>query len=327
MRRREFLALLGGAVAARPLPVGAQQGSLPVIGVLDPRSPDALAGRLRGFRQGLRETGFIEGENLAVEYRWAENQSERLPEMATELVRRGASAIVTPGGTGSALVAKSATKVIPVLFVVAGDPVKLGLVSSLARPEANLTGVNFFAVELTGKRLEILRELLRTLERIAVLVNSANPAAESTSNEVEAAARAMGVQARIFNAGTSREINAVFATFSANRPDALFVAIDPFFNSRRIQLVQLAARYALPASYPARDYAEAGGLMSYGSDIADAWRQVGIYTGRILKGAKPAELPVLQASKFELVINAETARMLGVNVPPNLLARADEVIE
>jgi putative tryptophan/tyrosine transport system substrate-binding protein len=327
MRRREFLALLGGAIAARPLPVGAQQGSLPVIGVLDPRSPDALAGRLPGFRQGLRETGFIEGENLAVEYRWAENQSERLPEMATELVRRGVSAIVTPGGTGSALVAKSATKVIPVLFVVAGDPVKLGLVSSLAHPEANLTGVNFFAVELTGKRLEILRELLPTLERIAVLVNSTNPAAESTSNEVEAAARAMGVQAKIFNVGTSREINAVFATFSANRPDALFVAIDPFFNSRRVQLVQLAARHALPASYPARDYAEAGGLMSYGADIADAWRQVGIYTGRILKGAKPAELPVLQASKFELVINAETARMLGINVLPTLIARADEVIE
>src|SRR5262245_5979069 len=286
MRRREFLVLLGGAAVARPLRAGAQQRALPVVGVLDPRSPDALAGRLRGFRQGLRESGFVETENLTIEYRWAENDSGRLPEMAAELVRRGVRAIVTPGGPESALVAKRATKVIPVLFVVADDPVKLGLVSSMAHPEANLTGVNFFAAELTGKRLGILRELLPTLERIAVLVNPANPATESTSNEVEVAARAVGVQAKIFNASTSREINAVFATFSADRPDALFVGIDPFFNGRRIQLVQLAARYGVPASYPARDYVEAGGLVSYGADIADAWRQIGVYTGSVLKGAK-----------------------------------------
>jgi putative ABC transport system substrate-binding protein len=328
MRRRAFISLLGSAAASWPLAIHAQQPALPVVGLLDPRSPDALADRLRGFRQGLKDAGFVEGQNVAIEYRWAENQMDRLPELAADLVRRQVAVIVTPGGLGSALAAKAATTTIPIVFLVADDPVKLGLVASLARPEGNLTGVNFFSGELTAKRLGLLRELVPAAARVAVLVNPANPVnAETSSREAETAARAIGLQIQIFKASTSRELNAVFATFVRERPDAVFIGLDPFFNGRRIQLVQLATRYGVPASYPARDFAEAGGLMSYGANIADAWRQVGIYSGRILKGAKPSELPVVQSSKFELVINAETARLLGLEVQPTLLARADEVIE
>jgi ABC-type uncharacterized transport system substrate-binding protein len=325
MRRR---GVLGGAVAAWPLAARAQQPTMPVIGLLDPRSPDTLADRLRGFRQGLKDASFVEGQNAAIEYRWAENQMDRLPELAADLVRRQVTVIVTPGGLASALAVKAATTTIPVVFIVADDPVKLGLVASLARPGGNLTGINFFSGELTAKRLELLRELVPTATRVAVLVNPANAAnAEATSRQAETASRALGLQIQVFNASTSREISAAFATFVRDRPDAVFVGLDPFFNSRRIQLVQLATRYAVPASYPARDFAEAGGLISYGANITDAWRQVGIYTGRILKGAKPAELPVVQSSKIELVVNAETARMLGLTVPPSLLSIADEVIE
>ena len=328
MRRRAFISLLGSAAASWPLAIHAQQPALPVVGLLDPRSPDALADRLRGFRQGLKDAGFVEGQNVAIEYRWAENQMDRLPELAADLVRRQVAVIVTPGGLGSALAAKAATTTIPIVFLVADDPVKLGLVASLARPEGNLTGVNFFSGELTAKRLGLLRELVPAAARVAVLVNPANPVnAETSSREAETAARAIGLQIQIFKASTSRELNAVFAAFVRERPDAVFIGLDPFFNGRRIQLVQLATRYGVPASYPARDFAEAGGLMSYGANIADAWRQVGIYSGRILKGAKPSELPVVQSSKFELVINAETARLLGLEVQPTLLARADEVIE
>jgi ABC-type uncharacterized transport system substrate-binding protein len=328
MRRRAFISLLGSAAASWPLAIHAQQPALPVVGLLDPRSPDALADRLRGFRQGLKDAGFVEGQNVAIEYRWAENQMDRLPELAADLVRRQVAVIVTPGGLGSALAAKAATTTIPIVFLVADDPVKLGLVASLARPEGNLTGVNFFSGELTAKRLGLLRELVPAAARVAMLVNPANPVnAETSSREAETAARAIGLQIQIFKASTSRELNAVFATFVRERPDAVFIGLDPFFNGRRIQLVQLATRYGVPASYPARDFAEAGGLMSYGANIADAWRQVGIYSGRILKGAKPSELPVVQSSKFELVINAETARLLGLEVQPTLLARADEVIE
>jgi putative ABC transport system substrate-binding protein len=326
VKRREFITLIGGA-AAWPVAARAQQ-VMPAIGLLDPRSPDALADRLRGFRQGLRDAGFAEGQNTTIEYRWAENRMDRLPELAADLVRRQVAVIVTPGGLVSALAAKAATTTIPIVFIVADDPVRLGLVASLARPEGNLTGVNFFSGELTAKRLELLRELVPAAARVAVLVNPANAAnAETTSREAATAARAIGLQIQVFNASTGREINGAFATFERERPDAVFVGLDPFFNSRRVQLVQLATRYAVPASYPARDFAEAGGLMSYGANIADAWRQVGVYSGRILKGAKPAELPVVQSSKFELVINAETARMLRLPVPPTLLARADEVIE
>jgi putative ABC transport system substrate-binding protein len=326
VKRREFITLLGGAAAAAwPLAARAQQPATPVIGLLDQRSPDALADRLRGFRQGLKDAGFVEGQNAAIEYRWAENQVDRLPQLAADLVRRQVAVIVAPAGLAPALAAKAATKTIPIVFVIADDPVKLGLVASLARPGGNLTGINFLSGELTAKRLELLRELMPSATRVAVLVNPAN--AENPEREVEAAARSIGLQIQTLNASTIREINAAFATFVRDRPDAVFVGLDPFFNSRRIQLVQLAARYAIPASYPARDFAEAGGLMSYGADIADAWRQAGSYAGRILKGAKAADLPVVQSSKFELVFNVQTATMLGLTVPDKLLVAADEVIE
>ena len=271
---------------------------------------------------------YVEGENLAIDYRWAENQADRLPLLASELVRRQVAVIATPGGLAAALAAKAATTTIPIVFAIADDPVRLGLVASLARPGGNLTGINFFSGELTAKRMELLREMVPTATRIAVLVNPANAAnADTALREVGTAVRAIGLQAKVFNASTSREISAAFATFASERPDAVFIGLDPFFNSRRVQLVHLATSRALAASYPARDFAEAGGLMSYGSSIADAWRQVGVYTGRILKGAKPADLAVMQASKFELVINAEAARILNLAVPAQLLARADEVIE
>jgi putative ABC transport system substrate-binding protein len=332
MRRREFIGLLGGAAAASstswPRAAQAQQAAMPVIGLLDQRSPEELADRLRGLRQGLKDEGFVEGQNAAIDYRWAENRMDRLPELAAELVRRRVNVIAATGGIPSAFAAKAATTTIPIVFVSSDDPVRLGLVASVARPGGNLTGINFFSAELTAKRLELLRELVPAATRVALLVNPANAAnTETTLREAEPAARAIGLQIQVLNASTIREINAAFASFARERPDALFVGIDPFFNSRRIQLVNLATRHALPASFPARDFAEAGGLMSYGASIVDAWRQVGSYAGRILKGAKPADLPVVQSSKFELVINAQTATMLGLTVPPMLLARADEVIE
>jgi putative ABC transport system substrate-binding protein len=326
LNRREFITLIGGAVAW-PLAARAEQATMPMIGLLDPRSPDALADRLRGFRQGLKETGFVEGESIAIEYRWADNQMDRLSALATDLVRRRVDVIAVPGGPDAARAAKAATATIPIVFVVAVDPVSLGLVASLARPGGNLTGINFFGGELTAKRLELLRMLVPGATRVAVLVNPTNPMTESTSRELEPAGRSMGLQIRVLNASTSQEINAAFATFVDERPDAVLVGVDPFFNGRRVQLVHLATRYAVPASYVAREFAEVGGLMTYGASISDAWHQAGVYCGRILKGAKPAELPVVQSAKFELVINAETARMLGLTVPPSLLSLADEVIE
>ena len=327
MRRRDFISLIGGA-AAWPLAAGAAGGKLPTIGFLHPASPEPSADRPRAFRQGLKEEGFVEGENVAIEYRWADNQNDRLPALAAELVRREVAVIAAVGGNTSVFAAKAATTTVPIVFDVGEDPVKLGLVASLARPGGNLTGINFFTAELAAKRLELLRELVPGAIRIAVLVDPAGPTTtESTLRDIEAAARAMRLQIQILNASTSREIEAAFASFAGERPDALFVGISPFFIVRRVQLAQLAARHAIPAIYQDRLHAEVGGLMSYGASLTDAYRQVGVYTGRILKGAKPADLPVVQSSKFELVINAPTARMLGLAVPPSLLARADEVIE
>jgi putative ABC transport system substrate-binding protein len=318
--------MLGGGAIAWPLATDAQQPAMPAVGFLNPASPDGWAERLRGFRQGLKETGFVEGENVTIEYRWAENEVERLPALAADLVRRRVAVIaaITPR---SAFAAKNATRTIPIVFTTIEDPVKLGLVASLARPGENLTGINFFNAEVGAKRLDLLRELVPGATRIAVLVNTASSTTESTVKGVEAAARATGLQIQILDARTSREISEAFATFLRQKPDALFVAGDAFFGGRRVQLANLASRHMVPTSFALRDYVEAGGLMSYGASISDALRQVGVYVGRILKGARPSDLPVVQASKFELVINAETARMLGLTVPASLLALADEVIE
>ena len=328
MKRREFITLLGGAAAAWPLTARAQQPSMPVVGFLNPTSAYGYAERLRAFRQGLKEIGYAEGENVTVEYRWAENQINLLPELAADLVRRQVAVIVAAAGPGPELAAKRATKTIPVVFATAEDPVRLGLVASLARPGGNLTGINFFIAELAAKRLEFLRELVPGISRVAVLVNPAERVnADSTLNGVQAAAAAIGLQIQVVQASTSSEIDTVFAMFVRERPDALYVGGDSFLNSRRLQLALLAARHAIPASNGSRDYPESGGLMSYGTNVTDAFRQIGIYTGRILKGAKPEDLPVVQASKFELVINIQTAKVLGLTVPASLLAIADEVIE
>src|SRR5262245_27803402 len=329
MKRREFILLVGGAAAAWPLAARAQQGAMPVIGLLNPTSPDNTnADRLRAFREGLKEIGYVDGENIAFEYRWADSQYDRLPELAAELVRRRVAVIFASGGSTIALAAKRATAAIPIVFIVNEDPVKLGLVTSLARPSGNLTGINIFNAELTAKRLGFLRELVPKAARVAVLVNPANAViTETTLKEVEPAARATGLQIQVLNAGTSREIVAAFARAVGERLDALFVGPDPFFASRRVQLAQLATYYRVPATFATREIAEVGGLMSYGTNIADAYRQIGVYAGRILKGTRPADLPVVQATKFELVINVETARMLGLTVPDKLLVAADEVIE
>jgi putative ABC transport system substrate-binding protein len=326
MKRREFITLLGGAVAAWPLAARAQQPAMPVIGFLHPSSTDTA--RLRAFRQGLKDAGFIEGENVAVEYRSADDQTDRLPALAAELVQRRVAVIAAIGGVPSALAAKAATTTIPIVFLVGIDPVRLGLVASLARPGGNLTGINVLATELASKRLELLRELVPGAIRIAVLVDPTNAAGtESTLRDVGAAARPLGLQIQVLNASTSLELDAAFATLVSERSDALVVASTPFLFDRRVQLAQLAARHSVPAIYQDRHHAEVGGLMSYGASLGDGYRHVGVYTGRILKGAKPADLPVVQSTRFELVINVPTARMLGLTVPPTLLATADEVIE
>jgi putative tryptophan/tyrosine transport system substrate-binding protein len=328
MKRREFITVLGGAAATWPLAARAQQPAMPVVGFLNSQSPDTLADRLRGFHRGLKENGFVEGENVSIDYRWAENQVDRLPALAAELVRRRVAVIATSGGPGVVLAAKAATTTIPIVFVVPEDPVRSGLVTSLARPDGNATGINLLTLELVAKRLELLREMVPGAVRVAVLANQANAAfAETTSKDMEPAARAMGLQIQFLKASTSREIDAAFVTLARQRPDALFVGNDPFFTSRRVQLANAAAHHSILATFGSREIVEAGGLMSYGVNIVDGWHQLGTYVGRILKGAKPTELPVVQSSKFELVINAQTARTLGLTVPEKLLVAADEVIE
>jgi ABC-type uncharacterized transport system substrate-binding protein len=326
MGRREFVAVLGGAAALWPVAARAQQAALPVIGYLDSRLPDAITDRLRAFRQGLKDVGYSEGENLAIVYRLANNQDDLLPELAADLARRGV-AVIAAAGTPSTLAAKAATTTIPIVFLTGDDPVRLGFVTSLSRPGGNLTGINVFNSEVTAKRMELLRELVPRLARIAVLVNPADANTETQLKAANAAGRGMGLQIQVFNANTSAEIDAAFETMGRERPDAVLVGTTAFLNGRRVQLAHQATFHRLPAIYASRDYAEAGGLMSYGSDIVNGFRQVGLYSGRILKGGKPEDLPVVQANKFELVINLQTARMFGLTVPDRLLAVADGVIE
>jgi putative ABC transport system substrate-binding protein len=325
MRRREFIGLLGGA-AAWPHAARAQQSPLPTIGFLSSQSAEGFVEPLRGFRQGLKDTGFADGDNVTVDYRWAENQPARLPALAAELVRRRVAVIVALG-SAAALEAKRATTRTSIIFVVGNDPVRLGLVAGIARPGGNVTGIHFFTAELVAKRLELLRELVPETERVAVLVNPAEPISEPALRDVQAAARSMGLQVQIFKATTAGEINAAFADLARERPQSLFVGPGPFFASRRVQFAQLAARHAIPAIYAQSGFVQVGGLISYGANNTEAWRQAALYIGSVLKGTKPADLPVVQLNKFELVINAETARMLGLSLPPSLIARADEVIE
>ena len=328
MKRRDFITLFGVVAAAGPLAARAQQPAMPVVGFLHTTTPDANAERLRAFRRGLKDAGFAEGENVAVEYRWAEGQFDRLPALAADLVHRNVAVIAATGGSPTALAAKAATPTIPIVFGVFEDPVRLGLVASLARPSGNATGVNFFNIELAAKRLQLLHELAPTATRVAVLVNPADATnAESQLTALDTAAATIGLKLQIFKASSSGEIDIAFTQLVRERSEALFVGSGAFYLSRRVQLVHLATRHALVAAYSTRDYAQAGGLLSYGAAVADAYQQVGLYVGRILKGIKPAELPVVQATKFELVINRQTAKTFGLEVPAALLARADEVIE
>ena len=326
MRRREFIAGLGTAVAW-PVAGRGQQSAMPVVGFIRDGSADANARYAAAFRKGLNEAGHVEGQNVTVEYHWLEGQYDRLPVLMADLVRRQVAVIAT-AGTAPALAAKAATGTIPIVFGVGEDPVKLGLVANLARPSGNATGINFFANELVANRLRLLHEMVPKVVRVAVFVNPGNASvAATTIRDVQEAAPTIGVKSQIYNTTTIGEINAAFATFAHDRPDALFVAGDAFLISRAVQFITLTARDSIPATYPIRDFVAAGGLMSYGTDFPDALHQIGVYTGKILKGTKPSDLPTLQSTRFEFVINIQTAQALGIDVPPTLLARADEVIE
>ncbi len=327
MRRREFMAFLGAA-AAWPLAVRAQQTALPVVGFINGGSTDGSARYAAAFRKGLNETGYVEGQSVTVEYHWLEGRYDRLPALMADLVRRQVVVIATPASAPAALAAKAATATIPIVFGVAQDPVQLGLVASLARPSGNATGINNFDQEVTAKRLRLLHDLVPKAVRVAVLVNPANASVTATAlQEVQKAAPTIGLQIQILNATTIGEIDAVFATFARERPDALLITGDSFFTGRLVQLANLTAVNKIPTTYVNRDFVAAGGLMSYGTDLADMFHQVGVYTGKILRGTKPADLPVLQSTKFEFVLNMKTAKMLGIEVPPGVLSIADEVIE
>jgi putative tryptophan/tyrosine transport system substrate-binding protein len=327
MKRRTFITMLGGAAAAWPLAARAQQPT-PIVGVVVIRSPEDSVGRADAFRKGLSEAGYMEGQNVIVEYHWLDGRYDRLPSLMADLVRRRVAVIATPGQTATAQAAKAATTTIPIVFGVGDDPVKLGLVTSLARPGGNATGINFFTREVAAKRLGLFHDLVPKAARIAMLVNPGNhPIAELMLRDIPEAARALGLQIQVFNASTSREIEAAFAAIVRDRADALFIAPDAFFSSRRSQFVTLASRDRIPTSSSSREMVEAGLLMSYGTVNLDMWHQVGVYTGQILKGANPADLPVVQSTKFDFVINLQTARALGVEVPNSIRLLADEVIE
>jgi ABC-type uncharacterized transport system substrate-binding protein len=327
MSRREFIMLLGGAAAAWPLAARAQQPAMPVIGLLDSTSPDVHGNLLRSFRQGLNETGYVEGRNVAIEYRWSDGQYSRVPDLAADLVNRQVTVITAIDGSASALAAKAATSTIPVVFRIGADPVALGLVTSLSRPGGNVTGVTSLTVEVGAKRLEVLNQVVPTATVIALLLNPTSPFAETLTRDVQAAARMLGLRIHVLNASTERDLSSAFANFLQLRVGGVVIGADVFFNSRSGQLAALTVRHSMPAVYQYREFVAAGGLMSYGGSLEDSYRLAGVYTGRVLKGEKPADLPVQQSTKVELFVNLKTARALDLEVPPTLLARADEVIE